>query len=104
MIGIDIVKTHLRVDFDDEDELIKVYIDAAIDSAEAYLDRSLIASEDQRKTPDDLVINGSVRAAILLTVGHLYANREQEIIGSITSELKFSARNLLMPYRIKLGV
>lgn len=104
MIGIDIVKAHLRVDFDDEDELIKLYIDAATDSAEAYLDRSLIESESSRKDPTDLVINSSVKAAILLTIGHLYANREQEIIGSITSELKFSARNLLMPYRIKMGV
>ncbi len=104
MLGIDIVKTHLRVDFSDEDELIGLYIDAAITYTESFLDRSLIKSESDRKSPDDLIINDAVKAALLLTIGTLYANREQEITGSITAELKFGAKSLLMPYRTKLGI
>lgn len=104
MLGIDIVKTHLRVDYDYEDELIGLYINAAINYAESFLDRSLIKSESERKSPDDLIINESIKAALLLTVGTLYANREQEIAGSITAELKFGVNSLLRPYRTKLGV
>lgn len=103
MLSIDVVKTHLRVDFDDEDELILLYINASVDYAESFLDRKLIKSENERKNTDDLVINESIKAALLLTIGTLYANREQEITGS-TSELKFGAKALLQPYRTKLGV
>lgn len=104
MLGIDIVKTHLRVDFDDEDELISLYISAAITNAESFLDRALIKSESERINPDDLVINDSIKAALLLIIGTLYANREQEITGLTTSELKFGVKALLTPYRAKLGV
>lgn len=41
-----------------------------------------------------------VRQAILLTVGHLYANRESVVVGTITGEVPQSAQSLLFPYRV----
>jgi len=41
---------------------------------------------------------------VLLTLGHLYANRENVIVGSAVSEMKEGTRSLLWPYRVGLGV
>ncbi|MBP6861350.1 MAG: phage gp6-like head-tail connector protein [Neisseriaceae bacterium] len=104
VISLDQAKLHLRVDGDDEDEVIKVYLGAAQSASARYLNRSIISDEGDRVGETDLVATDDVRAAILLTLGHLYANRENEIVGSITSSLKFAAVNLLTPYRIDMGV
>lgn len=41
-----------------------------------------------------------IKAALLLIVGHLYEHRELEIVGTITTSLKFSIEALLDPYRL----
>jgi uncharacterized phiE125 gp8 family phage protein len=41
-----------------------------------------------------------VRAAILLTLGHLYEHREDVVVGTISSELPRGAEALLFPYRV----
>jgi uncharacterized phiE125 gp8 family phage protein len=41
-----------------------------------------------------------IKAAILLTVGHLYANREAVVVGTIASELPMGVRSLLSPLRV----
>ncbi len=46
------------------------------------------------KVPD------GIRQAILLLIGHWYANRETVNIGNITSELPFTTQALLDPYRV----
>jgi hypothetical protein len=51
-----------------------------------------------------LVINNAIIAACLLILGNLYANREDVVIGTISSELPKGSTSLLMPYRIKMGV
>lgn len=43
--------------------------------------------------PDDL------RAAILLLVGHWFANRETAVVGITTTELPFATMALMQPYR-----
>lgn len=50
---------------------------------------------------DASVVPRSVKQAILLLVGHLYENRESEVIGTITSPLKFSVEALLSHNRDK---
>lgn len=47
---------------------------------------------------------GPIRAAMLLTIGNLYENREAVVIGTISSELPLGVQHLLMPYRRHLGV
>lgn len=51
-----------------------------------------------------IVINDAIRAACLLSLGHLYANREDVVTGTITAELPMGSRWLLGPYRTGLGV
>lgn len=46
----------------------------------------------------------AVIQAMLLTVGHLYANREDVVVGASAVDLPQGARALLWPHRIGLGV
>lgn len=46
-----------------------------------------------------IVSNPSIVAAALLTVGHLYANRTDVVVGATVAELPNGARALLRPYR-----
>lgn len=51
-----------------------------------------------------IVINAAITAACLLKLGHLFANREEVVTGTIATELPFASKSLLMPYRIRMGV
>jgi hypothetical protein len=51
-----------------------------------------------------IVIDDMIRAAMLLTIGHLYANREDVVAGVSVSQLPIGADRLLQPYRVGLGV
>lgn len=51
-----------------------------------------------------VVINPSISAACLLKLGHLFANREEVVTGTISTELPLASMSLLMPYRIGMGV
>jgi len=46
----------------------------------------------------------SIKAAILLTVGHLFANRESVVIGSTAVDMPRGAEWLLRPHRVALGM
>lgn len=51
-----------------------------------------------------MVLNPSIQAACLLKLGHLFANREEVVIGTIATELPIASQHLLMSYRIRMGV
>lgn len=51
-----------------------------------------------------MVLNAGIQAACLLKLGHLYANREEVVTGTIATELPLASQHLLMPYRIRMGV
>lgn len=51
-----------------------------------------------------IVATGSAIAAVLLIVGHLYANRETNVVGATVFDLPFNAITLLRPLRRKPGV
>ncbi|MBA1195739.1 phage gp6-like head-tail connector protein [Pseudomonas plecoglossicida] len=51
-----------------------------------------------------MVLNPSIQAACLLKLGHLFANREEVVTGTISTELPLASQHLLMPYRIRMGV
>ncbi|WP_117310040.1 head-tail connector protein [Stenotrophomonas sp. G4] len=46
-----------------------------------------------------VVANPSIFSAILLTLGHLYANRTDVVVGAQAVELPNGAKSLLRPYR-----
>lgn len=45
-------------------------------------------------------VPAAIKAAILLMVGHLYANRETVVTGTIATQLPLSVKSLLEPYRV----
>jgi len=51
-----------------------------------------------------MVLNPAIQAACLLKLGHLFANREDVVTGTIATELPLGSQHLLMPYRIRMGV
>ncbi|VVE87563.1 head-tail connector protein [Pandoraea bronchicola] len=114
IVSLQLALTHLREDGGVADDLIKLYIGAATQAAVDFLDRQLYADDGEMQDAisngtagfNPLVANDAVRAAILLTVGKLYAYREDVVAGTSTSvmELPGGAKALLFPYRTGLGV
>lgn len=70
---------------------------AALQAAEnAYL-RALVA---YRQAFDGIVVNDQIKAAVLLTVGHLFANREDVVVGATVAALPHGADCLLQPFKV----
>lgn len=101
MIDLAIVKAHLRVTHDAEDDLIQGYTDAALSAFELWTNRELI--EEGGVLPDPvgkaLIITKSIRQGALLLIGHWYASRESVVIGTITAELPMATNALWAPHR-----
>lgn len=51
-----------------------------------------------------MVLNPAIQAACLLKLGHLFANREEVVTGTIATELPLASQHLLVPYRTRMGV
>ena len=101
MIDRELVKKHLNVLTTDDDQLIDLYIAAAVDTAEQFLNRTLYPADGTvpEDDPDGLVLPPAVSAAILLIVGQLYEFRENVISGTIVAQLPNGAERMMWPYR-----
>ena len=86
-ISVEDTKKYLRVDFNDEDELIEGLIDSAVEIV-ASVSRTIKEEILESK-------NETIKTAVLYTVGYLYEHREQ----ADHHELMLSLRNLLMGVR-----
>lgn len=62
------------------------------------------AQADYARTMNGIVIEDDIRAAMLLTIRHLYDNRGSVVVGTIASELPLGVKHLLQPYRRGMGV
>lgn len=110
----EVAKRHLRVDMSltVEDELIGLMTSAAEDSAVRYLNRYVFVDQaalDEAITAGTagthpIVINDAIKAAMLLILGHLYANREDVVVGVSANALPMGSRSLLDLYRMLPGV
>lgn len=111
VISLAIARHHLR-DPDDADEYLELVIEAAEGQAMDYLNRRFYANQqalDEAVTAGDagdspMVSNKQIQAACLLILGHLYANREDVVTGTIATELPKGSVALLTPHRIGWGV
>lgn len=94
------------------DTAIAAY-ESAIAAAEALADETAIAAAIQtagngllrakvahRQAMDGMVVNEAIKAAVLLIVGHLYANREDAVVGVSVAQLPNGAEWLLAPYKV----
>ncbi|NWN92292.1 phage gp6-like head-tail connector protein [Marinobacter adhaerens] len=105
MLDPEIIKNHIRVelDFSEDDALLETYATAAQRYAENYTGRTLYATKTEvPKDPEDkraLVLDDDITTAMLLLIGHWYANRESVVIGTTASEVPMAVEALLAPYR-----
>ncbi|TEA79832.1 head-tail connector protein [Allopusillimonas ginsengisoli] len=58
------------------------------------------AQNAARRTLDGIVINGAIHAAMLLTLGNLFVNREADVVGASVAMLPTGVPELLRPYRM----
>lgn len=105
LLDLATVKLHLRVDDSADDALIGLYVTAAEEFAMQFLGRTIYATElAQGLDTAGIVINPAIQAALLLIVGHLYANREDVLAGVSVAQLPNGSQYLLQPYRSGMGV
>ena len=94
------------------DTAIAAY-ESAIAAAEALADEAAKAASIQtagngllrakvahRQAMDGMVVNEAINAAVLLIVGHLYANREDVVAGVSVAQMPNGAEWLLAPYKV----
>lgn len=93
MIDLANVKMHLRVDGDEEDALIGGYVEAAKAHVEQHCDRKLVDADPVE--PEEMGLTRDVEQAILLLVGHWYANREAVAVGTIATAMPLAVERLL---------
>lgn len=111
LVDLEIAAHHLRIDAGTVDPLVPLYLGAAEESAQEYLNRRVYATADEMAAAvlagsagaDPMMVNDAIRAAVLLILGHLYTNRED--VGTVAlAALPRGSRDLLTPYRVGWGV
>lgn len=91
LLPIEVIKKHLRVDHAGEDDLIELYAESALAWALWFCDNpKLVEVAD---------FPASFKAAVLLLIGHSYANREAIVTGTIATELPMAVDSLLWSSR-----
>ena len=105
MIDLDVVKQHCRIDsdFTGDDALLNLYTGAAARHVQTWTRRTLYENENSpgyAEDEDSILLGDDVKAAMLLLIGHWYANRETVSVGQTVAEVPFAVEALLQPYRI----
>ena len=93
------------------DTAIAAY-ESAIAAAEALADETakaasihtacnglLRAKVAHRRAMDGMVVNDTIKSAVLLIVGHLYANREDVVAGVSVAQMPNGSEWLLQPFK-----
>ncbi len=93
---LDKLKLQARIDTDEEDELLKGYVEAALAHVEQHCDRTLVVPEHGVElAPEQMALTPDVWQAVVLLVAHWYANREAVVIGTISSSVPLGFERLL---------
>lgn len=95
------IKAHLKVDSDDEDSLIEAYASAAVDYVERFCDGALVETltppVEGEISAREVIFTSGIWAAMLLLIGHWYANREAA--AQNLSEVPLGVEALLIRHR-----
>lgn len=92
IVSLEEARAHVRAEGQEDDAMLQIYIDAAIDRVIQFIGRPIPESEP-----------AGIKAAVLLYVGDLYEHREAQVAGNpITANPTADA--LLWPYRTGLGI
>lgn len=91
LLTLELMRKHLRVDDDGDDDLIELYAESALAWALWYCDNP------ELKVVSDFP--ASFKAALLLLLGHSYNSREAVVVGAIAAELPLAVESLLWSSR-----
>lgn len=96
MVTLQQVKYQCRIEHDEEDDILMLYMQSAQDFCQNYLDRKIYNTADfDDKT--GIEITPIIKQAMLLLVAHWYVQRE------LTPNVPQAVYELLRPYRL-MGV
>ncbi|MEZ2874131.1 MULTISPECIES: head-tail connector protein [Pseudomonas chlororaphis group] len=93
MIDLARVKLHLKLDGDEEDLLVAGYVEAAKSHVAMHCDRELV--DTVPTGPEQMGFTPDVEQAVLLLVGHWYANREAVVTGVTSTAVPLAVDRLL---------
>ncbi len=93
ILTVDEVKTHLRIEDDDEDAYITGLIRQAQATAEDFCRTSFEPNGEESVTAPE-----PVRLAVLLMVSHYFENRDNPD-RAVYGTMRIAFENLLYPYR-----
>lgn len=87
--------------------MVAFYLDAAIDVAQDYLGRRVFSDQGELDAAvaagtagnDPMVATYAIKAAMLLICGHLFANREDVVVGLQAYAVPMGSCDLLRPHR-----
>ncbi|CUB01270.1 head-tail connector protein [Comamonas thiooxydans] len=103
---------HCRADPDADAVMVELYLGAAIDAAQDYLGRKVYADQAELDAAvtagtageEPMVASFAIRAAMLLICAHLFANREDVVVGAQSFSITNGSRDLLRPHRRSQGL
>jgi hypothetical protein len=101
-VGLAQARKHLRLDPDDTDAMVELYLQAAMDRVEQYIQAPLLRNVAAAGQPESVAIPFSLKAAVLLYLGDLWENREASVDHKL--EENRAAVALMAPFRTQLGV
>ena len=93
LISLETAKSHLRVEFDDDDALISGLIIAAREYTEKFLNKPLVAKDEEDEEPD---VPQTWIQAMLLMIGTWYERRESGSVPDAAEKLLWLDRNVPM--------
>ena len=94
-MSLELAKAHLRIGDDESmDRLVEEYLEMAFAIAEDYTNRKLTQEFSAESLP------ASIRAAVLLTLGTLFDNESDVLVGRSATTLPLTAEKLLQPWRV----
>lgn len=99
MITLNLIKLNCRIDDDESDELLEIYLEAAKEALKQQTDRNWYNDEVPATDTTGLLYNKATDAALLLLIGHWYSHRES-VADINLSELPQGFHWLIQPYRI----
>ena len=107
IVGLADLRRHLRVDDDEQDDLIIAYEGAAAQQVSHWIGRPVYGPEDVMPGPDDdryhpsqMRADATIRVAIMQLVDRMFEDRHGEGGASEDAVPPMSVRAVLAPHRV----